>query len=243
MVAGGSQGGALAIAAGSLEPGVRAVVTDVPFLSDFPRAAMIADVDPYPEIARYLRVHRDHTARVFATLAHFDVSVVGRRATAPALFSLGLMDRITPPSTVYAAFHAYGGPKELGRVPVQRPRGRRRRSTRSPSCAGSPTPSPLSGDRDDHPSPVGRSPRARSTSERSALSAARHPSTSATRVRTRKRCDSPARRVTSWSSTAASGIEPFGEAAQVAHERPRGHVDVDARRGGRQRDIPARTHR
>ena len=117
VVSGGSQGGALAIAAGSLEPSVRAVVTDVPFLSDFPRAAMIADVDPYPEIARYLRVHRDHTARVFATLAHFDVSVVGRRATAPALFSLGLMDRITPPSTVYAAFHAYGGPKELVEYP------------------------------------------------------------------------------------------------------------------------------
>ena len=117
VVAGGSQGGALAIAAGSLEPSVRAVVTDVPFLSDFPRATMIADVDPYPEIARYLRVHRDHIARVFATLAHFDVSVVGRRATAPALFSIGLMDQITPPSTVYAAFHAYGGPKELVEYP------------------------------------------------------------------------------------------------------------------------------
>ena len=51
------------------------------------------------------------------SLAHFDVSVVGRRATAPALFSLGLMDRITPPSTVYAAFHAYGGPKELVEYP------------------------------------------------------------------------------------------------------------------------------
>lgn len=34
-------------------------------------------------------------------------------ATAPALFALGLMDQITPPSTVYAAYNAYAGPKEI----------------------------------------------------------------------------------------------------------------------------------
>ena len=37
----------------------------------------------------------------------------GARATAPALFSVALMDEICPPSTVYAAFHAYGGAKGL----------------------------------------------------------------------------------------------------------------------------------
>jgi cephalosporin-C deacetylase len=31
-----------------------------------------------------------------------------RRATAPALFSVGLMDPICPPSTVYAAYNHYG---------------------------------------------------------------------------------------------------------------------------------------
>ncbi len=93
------------------------MIADVPFLSDFPHATMIADVDPYPEIARYLHVHRDHTEAVFATLAHFDVSILGRNASAPALLSVALMDQITPPSTVYAAFHAYGGPKELVEYP------------------------------------------------------------------------------------------------------------------------------
>jgi cephalosporin-C deacetylase len=29
------------------------------------------------------------------------------------LFSVALMDEITPPSTVYAAYNGYGGPKEI----------------------------------------------------------------------------------------------------------------------------------
>ena len=32
-----------------------------------------------------------------------------RRATAPALFSVALMDETCPPSTVFAAYNAYGG--------------------------------------------------------------------------------------------------------------------------------------
>ena len=35
------------------------------------------------------------------------------RATAPALFSVALMDLVCPPSTVFAAFHEYGGPKDI----------------------------------------------------------------------------------------------------------------------------------
>ena len=36
-----------------------------------------------------------------------------RRATVPALFSAGLADTITPPSTVFAAFNHYAGDKEM----------------------------------------------------------------------------------------------------------------------------------
>ncbi len=112
-VAGGSQGGGISIAVSALVPDLVAVMPDVPFLCDFPRAVRIAIRDPYPEIARYLKIHRDHVDRVFATLSYFDGTVLGRRATAPALFSVALMDEICPPSTVYAAFHAVGGPKEI----------------------------------------------------------------------------------------------------------------------------------
>ena len=116
-VAGSSQGGALTLAAASLSEGLVAAMPDVPFLSDFPRAITLVDTDPYGEIARYLKAHRDHLEQVLATLAYFDVAVLGRRASAPALFSVGLMDQICPPSTVYAAFNHYGGPKDILEYP------------------------------------------------------------------------------------------------------------------------------
>jgi cephalosporin-C deacetylase len=112
-IAGGSQGGGITIAVAALTEGLVAAMPDVPFLCDFPRATRVAVRDPYPEIARYLKIHRLDVDTVFHTLSYFDGAVLGRRATAPALFSVALMDDICPPSTVYAAYNAYGGPKEI----------------------------------------------------------------------------------------------------------------------------------
>jgi cephalosporin-C deacetylase len=116
-VTGGSQGGGISLAVASLVPDVAAAMLDVPFLSDFPRAITFAETDPYGEIVRYLKAHRDHVEAALATLAYFDVAILGRRAVAPALFSVALMDRTCPPSTVYAAYNAYGGPREIVEYP------------------------------------------------------------------------------------------------------------------------------
>ena len=116
-VTGISQGGGIAEDVSALARGVRAVMPDVPFLCDFPRATRVAPGDPYGEIVRYLKAHRDRVDDVFRTLSYFDGAVLGRRASAPALFSVALMDEICPPSTVVAAYHAYGGPKEINVYP------------------------------------------------------------------------------------------------------------------------------
>jgi hypothetical protein len=50
---------------------------------------------------------------VFETLSYFDGAVLAPRGRALALFSVGLMDRIVPPSCVYGAFNVYGGPKQM----------------------------------------------------------------------------------------------------------------------------------
>ena len=50
---------------------------------------------------------------MFRTLAYFDGVNFAARATAPALFSAALRDPVCPPSTVYGAFHAYGGEREM----------------------------------------------------------------------------------------------------------------------------------
>ncbi|MCQ1987587.1 acetylxylan esterase [Arthrobacter sp. zg-Y844] len=112
-VLGQSQGGGLALAAASLCPEVAAVVALVPFLSDFPRALTVTDGYPYREIVDFLSMQRGAANRVMETLRYFDAVNLVPRATAPALFSVGLMDTTTPPSTVYAAYNNYAGPKEL----------------------------------------------------------------------------------------------------------------------------------
>ena len=84
-------------------------MSDVPFLSDFPRAIGLASRDPYMEISRYLSVQRDRVQRALETLRYFDTVSFGPRAKANALFSVALMDTICPPSTVYGAYNAYGG--------------------------------------------------------------------------------------------------------------------------------------
>jgi cephalosporin-C deacetylase len=113
VVSGASQGGGLALAVSSLVPGLAGVMADVPFLSHFERAIVITDNNPYAEIARYLSIHRDRIEQVLATLSHFDVAGLVRRSSAPALFSVALMDTTCPASTVYAAYNNYAGPKEI----------------------------------------------------------------------------------------------------------------------------------
>lgn len=108
-VAGGSQGGGIALAAAGLSEGLVAAMPDVPFLCHFERAVGLTDRDPYQEIVRYLSTHRGAEDRVFETLSYFDGVNFARRARTAALFSVGLLDPVCPPSTVYAAFNHFGG--------------------------------------------------------------------------------------------------------------------------------------
>ena len=112
-VVGGSQGGGIALAAAGLSAGLVGAMPDVPFLCHFERAVGLTDRDPYDEIVRYLSVHRDAVAQTFTTLSYFDGVNFARRATAPGLFSVALMDPICPPSTVYAAANHYGAAVEV----------------------------------------------------------------------------------------------------------------------------------
>ncbi|MEQ4305068.1 acetylxylan esterase [Plantactinospora sp. B6F1] len=109
VVAGTSQGGGISIAVSGLVDGLAAVMPNVPFLCHYRRATEITDASPYQELVTYLRTHRHDVERVFHTLSYFDGVNFASRATAPALFSVALMDAVCPPSTVYAAFNHYGG--------------------------------------------------------------------------------------------------------------------------------------
>lgn len=112
-VTGASQGGGIALAVAGLVPGLLAVAPDVPFLCHFRKAVQITDADPYHEIVRFCRVHRDQAEAVFKTLDYFDGVNFAPRAKCPALFSVGLMDEVCPPRTVFAAYNHYAGPKQI----------------------------------------------------------------------------------------------------------------------------------
>jgi cephalosporin-C deacetylase len=117
VVTGASQGGALTLAAAALAGGVRAVLPDVPFLANIRRAVDITGSRPYGELIEYCALHNDRIGQVFRTLSYFDVVNHAKRLTAPALFSVGLIDDITPPSTVFTAYNHYAGPKEISVYP------------------------------------------------------------------------------------------------------------------------------
>jgi cephalosporin-C deacetylase len=117
-VQGGSQGGGITLAVAGLSPSllgnvVKVAMPDVPFLCHFRRATQLTDAHPYQEVVRYCKVHRDKVRTVFQTLRYFDGVHFAARANAAGLFSVALMDDICPPSTVYAAYNWYGGPKEI----------------------------------------------------------------------------------------------------------------------------------
>jgi len=112
-VTGGSQGGGLALAVAGLVPDLMLALPEVPFMCHWRRATEMTDSDPYHEIVRFIRVRRDQAERVFTTLSYFDGLNFAARAKVPALFSVGLMDLVTPPSTVFAAYNHYAGPKSI----------------------------------------------------------------------------------------------------------------------------------
>jgi cephalosporin-C deacetylase len=112
-ITGGSQGGGITLAVAGLDTAVPVAMPDVPFLCYYRRATELIETDPYNEITRFCATHRDQVETVFRTLSYFDGVNFAARATAQALFSVGLMDDICPPSTVYAAYNYYSGAKEM----------------------------------------------------------------------------------------------------------------------------------
>jgi len=117
-VTGGSQGGALALAAAALRPDVVEVChADVPFLCDIQRAITLAPSPPYTEVPEFLAENIELVEPALNTLRYVDCALLARRITAATLMSAGLMDDICPPSTVFAAYNEITAEKEIAVFP------------------------------------------------------------------------------------------------------------------------------
>ncbi len=120
FVEGGSQGGALAIAAAALQDDILLALADIPFLTHFKRSVELSSEGPYQEISHYFKVHdplHQTEEQVYQTLSYVDCMNMASMIECPVLLSAGLEDIVCPPSGAFALFNHLGGPKEIRAYP------------------------------------------------------------------------------------------------------------------------------
>jgi len=114
---GGSQGGALTLACAALLPEVKLAVPVYPFLCDYQRVwEMDLAEAAYEELKTYFRRYDPLHVRereIFTKLGYIDVQYLAPRIRAKVLMGCGLMDKICPPSTQFAAYNKITSEKEM----------------------------------------------------------------------------------------------------------------------------------
>lgn len=118
---GRSQGGGLTLACAALEPRIQRAAPVFPFLCDYQRVwELDLARDAYGELHDYFRnfdpVH-EREAEVFMQLGYIDVQYLCPRIRAEVFLGVGLMDRICPPSTQFAAYNKIASKKSLAVYP------------------------------------------------------------------------------------------------------------------------------
>ncbi|GLV12758.1 acetylxylan esterase [Alicyclobacillus hesperidum] len=115
-VTGWSQGGALTVACAALEPRIRRAAPVYPFLSDYLRVWEMDFGGVHEELIQYFR-NRDplHANRdlIFEKLGYIDIQHLADRIKAEVLWGIGLMDKVCPPSTQFAAYNRIRSPKRM----------------------------------------------------------------------------------------------------------------------------------
>lgn len=115
--AGGSQGGALALACAALTPEVKRVAAVFPFLCDFQRVwEMDLAKDAYEELRYFLRKfdpRHERVSEIFTRLGYIDIQHLAPRVCGEVLMFTGLMDQICPPSSQFAAYNKLSARKSM----------------------------------------------------------------------------------------------------------------------------------
>lgn len=114
---GGSQGGALTLACVALAPEIRRAAPVYPFLCDYQRVwEMDLAEGAYEEVKTYFRRYdpcHERQREIFAKLGYIDIQHLAPRIRAEVLMGCGLMDKICPPSTQFAAYNKITSPKKV----------------------------------------------------------------------------------------------------------------------------------
>ncbi|MBD3305577.1 prolyl oligopeptidase family serine peptidase [candidate division KSB3 bacterium] len=116
-VMGMSQGAGLSVMTAALNPRIKALAADVPWLTHF-AYQLSHDVEgPYNEIKEFCRRFPEKEAAALETLGYFDTLSFADRLDQPVLMSLGLEDSVCPPPSVRTLFQAIHAIKALLEIP------------------------------------------------------------------------------------------------------------------------------
>lgn len=110
---GGSQGGALTLAAAALGGGrLRAIMPYIPFLTDYRDYFSIVNWPAAPVIEEANKLGLTDN-ELYDNLSYFDIKNLARRINCPVLMGIGLQDPVCPPHTNMASYSLIESPKEL----------------------------------------------------------------------------------------------------------------------------------
>jgi cephalosporin-C deacetylase len=111
VVYGSSQGGAQAIAAAGLDKRVTFIAAGVPAMCDH-SGAIANRISGWPKIVPTGKDGKPE-AKALAAARYFDGMNFATRTTAGGIFTVGFIDSTCPPSSVFAAYNNFAGPKAI----------------------------------------------------------------------------------------------------------------------------------
>lgn len=117
VVHGVSQGGGQAIAAAGLDPRVTFFAAFVPAICDH-TGSVVGRINGWPKLVPFDPKTGKPDEKILQTSRYFDAVNFATRAKAPAVFTVGFVDGVCPPSSVYAAYNAVPGAKQILHLPT-----------------------------------------------------------------------------------------------------------------------------
>ena len=115
VVQGGSQGGALALFAGALDPRVKAIAVTHPAMSDH-FAYFAGKPGGWPHIFQDTS-HMRALPEKMETMRYYDAVNFARLVKIPGIYTWGFNDNTVPPTSSYAAYNEISAPRELFLAP------------------------------------------------------------------------------------------------------------------------------
>jgi len=112
-VTGISQGGGLSLAAAALDSRPKLCMSDVPAFCHFRRTLELTQEQPWAEVVRYFATYPDRTEEIFRTLSYVELNNFADSIECPTLISVGLVDMLCPPSTIFGVYNRLKCPKEI----------------------------------------------------------------------------------------------------------------------------------